>query len=194
MKKISEIKKSKLNFLKIAHNFSLRGIEGASKQKTMNSKTFEYDKQKTIQALRYHFITRKEIKVMMILVNVFAIFSAALFFFKKISPIAFLLSSFLWVMMMILFWFLLPRIIYKKSPSFKQAFKVSFTEVALTLETGSASRSFNWKEFSTWMESPHFIHLYFSSKSFFLIPKDALTEELDVLRKLCKEKIAPKTL
>jgi len=160
----------------------------------MISKTFQYDKQKTIQALRYHFITRKEIKVMMILVNVFAIFSAALFFFKKISPVAFLLSSFLWVMMMILFWFLLPRIIYKKSPSFKQTFKLSFTEVSLTLETGNTSRSFNWKEFSTWIESPHFIHLYFTSKSFFLIPKEALAEELDALRKLCKEKIAPKTL
>ena len=160
----------------------------------MTSSTFEYEKQKTIQALRYHFITRKEIKVMMILVNVFAIFSAALFFFKKISPVAFLLSSFLWVMMMILFWFLLPRIIYKKSPSFKQTFKLSFTEVSLTLETGNASKSFNWKEFSTWIESPHFIHLYFTSKSFFLIPKESLAEELDALIKLCKEKIAPKTL
>ena len=164
------------------------------KQQTMISKTFQYDKQKTIQALRYHFITRKEIKIMMILVNVFAIFSAALFFFKKISPVAFLLSSFLWVMMMILFWFLLPRIIYKKSPSFKQTFRVSFTEIALTLENGTATRSFNWKGFSTWIESPHFFHLYFTGKSFFLIPKDALAEESDSLRKLCKEKIAPKPL
>lgn len=160
----------------------------------MNSTTFQYDKQKTIQALRYHFITRKEIKIMMILVNVFAIFSAALFFFRKISPVAFLLSSFLWVMMMILFWFLLPRIIYKKSPSFKETFKVSFTQVALTLETGNVSKSFNWKEFSTWIESPHFIHLYFTSKSFFLIPKDELAEESDSLRILCKEKISPKAL
>jgi hypothetical protein len=55
----------------------------------MTSNTFEYHKQKVIQALRYHFISRKEIKVMMVLVNVFAILSAGLFFFKKISPLAF---------------------------------------------------------------------------------------------------------
>ena len=43
----------------------------------MTSQFFDYDKGKVIQALRYHFITRREIKVMMILVNVFAILSAA---------------------------------------------------------------------------------------------------------------------
>ena len=45
----------------------------------MVSEYFTYNKGKVIQALRYHFITRKEIKGMMILVNVFAIVSAALF-------------------------------------------------------------------------------------------------------------------
>ena len=156
----------------------------------MTSSTFEYDKQKTIQALRYHFISRKEIKIMMILVNVFAVFSALLFFFKKISPLAFLLSSFLWVMMMILFWFLLPRIVFRKSPSFKQKFNFSFNERAMTLETETASRSFDWKEFSTWMESPHFFHFYFNSKSFFLIPKDNLGDNETEVRRICKEKIA----
>ena len=151
--------------------------------------SFDYNKDKTIQAIRYHFISRKEIKVMMILVNVFAILSAALFFLKKISPLAFLLSSFLWILMMILFWFLLPRIVYKKSPAFKQKFKVVFNETGMTLETETASRSFAWKEFSTWMESPHFFHLYFNSRSFFLIPKEAFGEEESNVRALCRQKI-----
>src|SRR6187402_3497553 len=80
----------------------------------MTSEFFTYNKGKVIQALRYHFITRKEIKLMMILVNVFAIVSAALFFFKKISPLAFLVSSVLWFGLMIAFWYLLPITIYKK--------------------------------------------------------------------------------
>ena len=37
----------------------------------MTSQFFIYNKGKVIQALRYHFITRKEIKIMIILVNVF---------------------------------------------------------------------------------------------------------------------------
>ena len=126
-----------------------------------------------IQALRYHFISRKEIKVMMILVNVYAIISAALFYFKVISPLAFLLSSALWFILMILFWFLLPRIIYRKAPVFKDRLRATLGPSYFEIENSKGSRSWEWNEFSTWMESPHFFHLYFNSRSFFIIPKDA---------------------
>ncbi|MEP6712165.1 MAG: YcxB family protein, partial [Ferruginibacter sp.] len=66
----------------------------------MESTFFTYNKGKVIQALRYHFISRPEIKIMMILVNVFAIFSAALYFFKLIKPMPFLVSSMLWFFLM----------------------------------------------------------------------------------------------
>lgn len=151
--------------------------------------SFQYNKQKTIQALRYHFISRKEIKVMMVLVNIFALLSAGLFFLKKISPVAFLLSSFLWMMMMVMFWFLLPRIVYGRSPSFKRKFNISYNEAALTLEMDTTSRSFEWKEFQNWIESPHFFHLYFNSRSFFLIPKEAFGEEESAFRNFCSKKI-----
>ena len=85
----------------------------------MTSQYFTYNKPKVIQALRYHFITRREIKVMMILVNVFAIISAGLFFFKKVDPLAFLVSSILWFALMVIFWFLLPQMIYRKADTFK---------------------------------------------------------------------------
>ena len=139
----------------------------------MTSEYFTYNKAKVIQALRYHFISRKEIKVMMILVNVFAILSAALFFFKKISPYAFLTSSLLWFLMMVLFWFLLPTIIYKKAQTFKDRFKVVLTDKEFSLENERGGRDWQWSEFSSWMESPHFFHLYFNSRSFFIIPKEA---------------------
>ena len=158
----------------------------------MISTTFEYDKQKTIQALRYHFISRREIKVMMILVNVFALFSAALFFFKKISPVAFLLSSFLWMLMMILFWFLLPRIVYRKSGLFRERVKLTLDNSDLSLQVNESSRSFPWDSFSDWMETPHFFHLYFNSRAFFLIPKDAFEEKVDEARAWCKNRIKTK--
>ncbi len=139
----------------------------------MTSSTFTYLKPKVIQALRYHFISRREIKIMMVLVNVFAILSAGLFFFKKISPLAFLMSSFLWFVMMILFWFLLPTIIYRRSSTFRDSFKAALEDRSFTIKNERGSRSWDWSEFSSWMESPHFFHLYFNSRSFFLIPKDA---------------------
>lgn len=143
----------------------------------MTSSFFTYNKSKVIQALRYHFITRKEIKTMIILVNIFAILSAGLFFFKKISPLAFLVSSVLWFTLMLSFWFILPYSIYKKAATFKDGFKVSFEEQHLFLENDRGSKSWPWTAFSSFIESPHFFHLYFDSRSFFLIPKSAFDND-----------------
>ena len=156
----------------------------------MISEYFTYNKQKVIQALRYHFITRREIKVMMILVNVFAILSAALFFLKKISPYAFLISSVLWFSLMIIFWFLLPYMVYRKADTFKDRLRAKLSEDELRIENDRGGRSWGWSEFSTWMESPHFFHLYFNKRSFFIIPKDAFEgDNVHEARKIFKEKI-----
>jgi hypothetical protein len=156
----------------------------------MTSSFFNYNKAKVIQALRYHFITRREIKTMIILVNVFAIFSAFLFFFKKISPLAFLVSSLLWFTLMITFWFILPNSIYKKAATFKDGFKVSLEDQHLFLENERGSKSWPWTAFSTLIESPHFFHLYFDSRSFFLIPKSAFEgDDLQDARKYLRNKI-----
>lgn len=156
----------------------------------MTSQFFVYDKKKVIQALRYHFITRREIKVMMILVNIFAIISAGLFYFKKISPIAFLVSSCFWITLMVVFWFLLPTMIYRKAATFKDRFKASFDNNGFTIENERGHRSWPWKELSTWMESPHFFHLYFNPRSFFIIPKEAfVSDDVHEARKILAEKI-----
>lgn len=157
----------------------------------MTSQYFTYNKPKVIQALRYHFITRREIKIMIILVNVFAIVSAALFFFKKISPLAFLVSSVLWFVLMITFWFLLPTMVYKKAATFQDRLKAILTADEFRIENERGGRSWPWSDFSTWIESPYFFHLYFNSRSFFIVPKDAFTDE-DVFeaRRIFKEKIA----
>ena len=110
---------------------------------------------------------------MMILVNVFAILSALLFYFHKITALAFLVSSFLWFVMMILFWFLLPNMIYKRSATFRDRFRISLTEQGLGIENDRGSQSWSWKTFSGWMETPFFFHLYFNSRSFFIFPKEA---------------------
>ncbi len=156
----------------------------------MTSSFFTYDKKKVIQALRYHFITRREIKIMMILVNVFAILSAGLFFFKKISPFAFLISSSLWFVLMILFWFVMPYIVYKKADTFRDRFKAILEADTFRIENERGGRSWNWNDFSTWIESPHFYHLYFNSRSFFIVPKDAFEDDdVHEARRILREKI-----
>jgi hypothetical protein len=152
---------------------------------------FSYDKQQVIQALRYHFISRPEIKIMIILVNVFALVSAILFYFKKVTPVAFLFGSTLWFILMITFWFVLPWMVYRRSSTFKDHFSMDFTDLDFTLGNERGSRSWPWTSLSKFVESPMFFYLYFDSRSFFLVPKDACkdSDELYELRKLIKSHI-----
>ena len=57
---------------------------------------FEYEKKQVMSALRHHFISRPEIKILLVIVNLFTILSAILFYMHKIQPISFLLFSVLW--------------------------------------------------------------------------------------------------
>src|SRR5919106_1569627 len=89
---------------------------------------FSYDKKQVLQALRYHFLSKREIRLMIILVNVFALVSAALFYFRKILPLAFVVGSFLWFALMIGFWFILPGMVYRRAATFQDHFTMHFDE------------------------------------------------------------------
>ena len=150
--------------------------------------SIRYEKSKVLQALRYHFISRREIKVMMILVNVFALFAAVLYSFKLISPLPFLMSSVLWISMMGAFWIWLPALIYRKSKTFKDEFNVFIEEQHFFIQTSSGKKTWAWREFQRYYETPGFFHLYFDDKTFFLIPKNAFTDSLalDEARRIFK--------
>ena len=152
---------------------------------------FNYDKKQVIQALRLHFIGRNEVRILIILVNVFAVFAATMFYFHKVSPLAFLLSSVLWMAIMVAFWFLLPNSVYKKTSTFQDSFIMTFGEHFIQLETEKGQTQWGWSKLSNFVESPYFFHLYFDSKSFFLVPKAAIEKvvSLEDFRKLLAEKI-----
>jgi hypothetical protein len=145
-----------------------------------------YRKPQVMQALRYHFISRQEIKIMMILVNVFALLAAVLFFMKKISPLPFLMSSVLWISMMSAFWMWLPWLIYRRSHTFRDRFKVVMEENHFHIDTENGRKSWAWRELSNYFETPGFFHLYFDSRSFFLLPKDgfATSEDMQEARQI----------
>jgi hypothetical protein len=152
---------------------------------------FGYEKPKVMQALRYHFISRPEIRIMLIMVNVFAIASIVLYALKKVTPLAFLVGSFLWVVLMISFWFLLPGMVYRKAATFKHDFSMDFEEEGFTLRHEKGSKSWDWNAVKHYVESPHFFHLYFDSRSFFLVPKSGCKDDDEVfaLRQLIKSKV-----
>ncbi len=152
---------------------------------------FGYDKKLVMQALRYHFISRKEIRLMLILVNVFAIASISLYALKKITPMAFLVGSFLWIVLMISFWFILPGLVYRRAETFKHEFSMDFNDTGFTLRHEKGSKSWEWPALKNYVESPHFFHLYFDSRSFFLVPKAGCKDSDDVfaLRDLIRSKV-----
>jgi hypothetical protein len=152
---------------------------------------FSYNKAQVIQALRYHFISRREIRILIILVNVFAIFSAFLFYLRKIYPLAFIVSSVLWMSLMATFWFILPYSIYKKERTFRDHFTATLEDQHFFISNQKGGRSWSWREFSTFLETPHFFHLYFDSRSFFLLPKEAFEgqDQVREARKILREHI-----
>lgn len=153
--------------------------------------SFSYDKKQVMQALRYHFISKKEIKIMIILVNAFAILSLVLYLMNEITPTAFLTYSFLWMVLMVSIWFVMPFVVYNRASTFKHHFTVYFDENDFTLEHESGKRSWPYSAVQRFKETPNFFHLYYNAQSFLLIPKDAFhdLETLQSVRALLKRKI-----
>lgn len=153
--------------------------------------SFSYSKNKVIQALRYHFLSRKEIRILILVVNAFAVLSAVLFYFKKILPLAFLSSSFLWFFLMLTIWFVLPYTVYSRNKTFGERFKIQFLTDRLILQASGAEKIWDYPSFTYFLETAHFFHLYLNEKSFFLIPKEAChdADQTHELRLLLREKM-----
>lgn len=152
---------------------------------------FGYEKKQVLDALRSHFFSRPEIRLMVILVNVFAILSAALFYFKIIQPVSFLAFSLMWFLLWLTIRIFLPISIYKRSQTFKDEFTLDLQDSGIELMTDRGVQHWEWKRFSTFKETNYFFHLYFDNRSFFLVPKDAFNDlpDLQWARQLLKDKI-----
>lgn len=134
---------------------------------------FGYNKKQVIQALRYHFITRPEIRIMLIVVNIFSITAFILYMTNMVSAMAFLVSSMLWAILMSSFWFIMPTMVYRRAETFKHEFTMDFLTDGFRLTHAKGARFWEWKSLDTYKESPHFFHLYFDTRSFLLVPKSA---------------------
>ena len=84
----------------------------------------------------------------------FAILAAALFYLHYVRPLPFLLSSVLWFILMVTFWYLLPRMIYRRAETFRDSFRAILTDQSFRIENDRGGRSWEWSAFSSWYESP----------------------------------------
>jgi hypothetical protein len=97
---------------------------------------------------------------------------------------------------MITFWFILPALVYRRAETFKHSFSMVFEDDGFMLSHEKGNRSWEWNALSNFTESPHFFHLYFDSRSFFLVPKTGFRDRDEVaeLRSLLKQKVKQKKL
>src|SRR5580704_5129704 len=107
---------------------------------------FGYDKKQVIQALRYHFLTRPEIRILLIVVNLFTILSACLLYLHKIQPVSFLTFSILWFLLLLSVWKILPTSNYKKSFTFRDHFTMNFGDREVLLETARGTNAWQWAD------------------------------------------------
>lgn len=128
---------------------------------------------------------------MIILVNAFAILSLALYAWGKITPVAFILNSVLWMTIMVSVWFILPLVIYRRTQTFKHRFTMHFYDNDFTLEYTKGRRNWAYSSLKFFKETPRFFHLYFDERSFLLVPKDGFKNYDDIhsLRALLKSKV-----
>ncbi|WP_295121568.1 YcxB family protein [uncultured Chitinophaga sp.] len=138
---------------------------------------FRYNRHDVINALRFHFLRRGEIKVFR---NTFAILLLATlagYVFNLVN-----IAALMGIVAMILvigcaFWFLLPISVYNKSQTFKESIRLGYNEREMTIGTQVGDRPLNWSSFSQIVETPTFFFLYRDTKSFFLIPVSAFETE-----------------
>lgn len=152
---------------------------------------FTYDKKKVLQGLRYHFIWQPELRVLFVVILAFDLATAILYFIGKIRPQPFLLGSCIWLLFLVSFWYVMPNSVYKREEkTFKDTFLIIFRSDFIILENEKGYVKWAWGDFSKFTESPNFFHLYFTPKSFFLIPKDDMVDEIKFdLRLLLSDKI-----
>ncbi len=145
--------------------------------------------------MRYHFLTKPEIRLLLIAINIFTIAAAILLYFKKVSPYTFIIFSSIWMLVMLFVWQLMPNSIYKSSETFRDHFNMEIEESGIQLETSRGTQHWEWNRFLKYMETPFFFHLYFSANSFFLVPKDVMVhaEDQQMLRELLRRHVTKKT-
>ena len=128
---------------------------------------------------------------MVITINVFAILSAILFALNKIQALPFLIFSVLWFCLWLSVRRLLPLSIYNRSATFQDTFILTLEDRGVLLETKKGEQLWSWEDFTAFKETLYFFHIYFSPRSFFMIPKDSFKDitEIQAARKLLKERI-----
>lgn len=136
---------------------------------------FSYNKEEVLNALRYHFMQRGEIKVFrntLFILLVAALVGCA---FKLVTVSTLIGIAAMVLLIGLVFWYLLPMSIYNKAATFKDDIRLNYSEdgIMISTRTSEHQRQISWTNFTQIVEAKNFFFLYRDKKTFFLIPTSA---------------------
>lgn len=135
---------------------------------------FNYKKNEVLNALRYHFLHRGEVRVFQVTLLIFILFTIAGYLFHVVNRGALAGVTGMTILIVWSFWYLLPVSTYNKAATFQDNIRLRVNEEGMTITTSEGGdRSVGWQRFSQVVETQKFIYLYRDKKSFFLIPLSA---------------------
>lgn len=151
---------------------------------------FSYKKNEVLNALRYHFLHRGEVRVFQITLLIFVLFTITGYLLHVVNRNALAGVTGMTMLIVWAFWYVLPVSTYNKAATFQDSIRLRVNEDGLTISTSDGGdRSVGWQRFSQVVETSKFIYLYRDKKSFFLIPLSALdtpqlrTDFMDLLQR-----------
>lgn len=154
---------------------------------------FSYNKGEVLDALRYHFMQRGEIKVFRNTLIILLLATIAGYAFNMVTTSALTGISFMVLLLAWVFWYLLPISIYNKAATFKDDIHLMYSDEGLLISTRASEhqRAISWKNFSRVVETKKFIFLYRDKKTFFLIPTSAFetAEAYETFARILKSNI-----
>ncbi len=141
---------------------------------------FKYRRREVIEALRFHFMNKPEIKLFRTFLILLVIAAFIGYFTDYISLNALTWIFIIFIALVFLLWFILPFSVYRRAHTFREPeLTLSVSEETLTIGTNKGKSRIAWQRFSNVMETKDFFYLYRSNKSFFLIPANAFNSKED---------------
>ncbi|SFD27642.1 YcxB-like protein [Chitinophaga sp. CF118] len=140
---------------------------------------FSYNKEDVLNALRYHFMQRGEIKVFRNTLFILLAVTLGGYAFRIVTIGALVGIAAMIILISLVFWYLLPVSIYNKAATFKDNIHLRYSEdgIVISTRTSEFQRELSWSTFTQIIETKNFFFLYRGKKNFFLIPTSAFESE-----------------
>ncbi|WP_109696493.1 YcxB family protein [Chitinophaga deserti] len=138
---------------------------------------FTYKKEEVINALRFHFLRRGEIRVFRNTLIILLLATVIGYVFRVVNFNAMLGIVVMMVILGWAFWYLLPVSTYNKAATFRDSIRLRYNDEGMAIYTGQGERSMSWRNFSQIVETQSFFFLYRDKRTFFLIPTSAFEND-----------------